>query len=448
MKEADAQAALAEEKSAESGSERLTAPAANPKSRSQRGRRTNDWFSNPDTKEKIPECARIKGIAPEDCTFIISGGDNAYRGTYIHPMLYDHFVMWLSPIYSMRVSAILSQHHHAANMKIIAEKDDNIIKLQATVDRIEATNREQSADIKRLLEFGHTASYERAELKEQLDEASDERAELKEQLEASTSDANREISQLGDAFEQACGKIDEIEEEVKIINDHLEDKSFVSTMNPAQDDFHHHALVLEKTTGLKHELRLISGQSKYVDKRRAELLSGAYRVVNDKFYQANGIDYRRNVQTRVSNHIEEELRPVNEIILQRRAALQQEIDETNAMLLEDIPQSNADLAERIRVYNLTATKRVKLSSNGTRYYHGFNRTFANVRSYEKECRSYEKEIRASRYKLVKVPISVNSTYISWLPNDYVSLDKIKELIAEVNAITQRSPHQSDAEDSE
>jgi hypothetical protein len=34
------------------------------------------------------------------------------------------------------------------------------------------------------------------------------------------------------------------------------------------------------------------------------------------------------------------------------------------------------------------------------------------------------------------------------PNDYVLLDKIKELIAEVNADTRRSPVQSDGEDSE
>jgi hypothetical protein len=72
---------------------------------SARGKRTNAWMRLQDTQAKIVECAHIHNITPDECTFIIDKGrDNAYRGTYIHPMLYDHFMLWLDPIYSMRVS--------------------------------------------------------------------------------------------------------------------------------------------------------------------------------------------------------------------------------------------------------------------------------------------------------------------------------------------------------
>jgi hypothetical protein len=95
---------------------------------SKRGKLIPDWFRNRVTREKIQECANLNSISIEDCSFIINEGvDNAFRGTYIHPDLYDHFVMLLSPKYSMCVSAILKQHHYAANMKVLKEKDIRLI---------------------------------------------------------------------------------------------------------------------------------------------------------------------------------------------------------------------------------------------------------------------------------------------------------------------------------
>ena len=127
------------------------------KSSSQRGKRINDWFSNRDTQEKVVECERINQLETGKSSFIVNDGNPEYSGTYIHPMLYDHFVSWLSPKYAMRVSAILRTHHEAANLKIITAKDDKIDKLQATVD-------EQTLKINRLLEYGERLHGELAEV--------------------------------------------------------------------------------------------------------------------------------------------------------------------------------------------------------------------------------------------------------------------------------------------
>jgi hypothetical protein len=61
-----------------------------------RGKLTKDWMRRQDVREKIAECARIHNVTPDECTFVVNNSpDNAHRGTYIHPMLYDHFVSWL-----------------------------------------------------------------------------------------------------------------------------------------------------------------------------------------------------------------------------------------------------------------------------------------------------------------------------------------------------------------
>jgi hypothetical protein len=128
-----------------------------------------------------------------------------------------------------------------------------------------------------------------------------------------------------------------------------------------------------------------------------------------------------------------------------REDLAKEVEETNLMLVEDINQSNAVLAERVAIHNQTARLKVRLSKNGKRYTFGRNQTFARLRSYEDERRIYDREIRNKTYHMKAVPICVNSTFLTWRPNPYVSLGTIKELIEIVNAQTQRSPRSSVSE---
>jgi KilA-N domain len=104
-------------------------------SRQPRGKLTNDWFRNTITREQLDECATMHSITVQDCKLVINEGvDNSYRGTYVHPMMYDHFMTWLSPKYAMRVSSILKIWHQDANRKIIKEKDDKIDQLKAIIE--------------------------------------------------------------------------------------------------------------------------------------------------------------------------------------------------------------------------------------------------------------------------------------------------------------------------
>lgn len=211
---------------------------------------------------------------------------------------------------------------------------------------------------------------------------------------------------------------------IDIIADHLVKKCRSSTKDPEYNGFHHHALVTSKTSITGKEYKFTSGQNDYVDRVENELVGAGYEIHKSKFYNANGIDYRRNVESEMLAFIDKQLAPINGPILEKRKLLAQQIEETNAMLIEDISQWNTNLAEKVRIHNLTAKQTVRLSSNGRRYCYGRNKTYAYLRRYENECRSYERECLRPEYKLKTIPVQVGATYIRWKPNKYVSLKHI------------------------
>lgn len=295
----------------------------------------------------------------------------------------------------------------------LRQKDDKIDTLinEMRDQRAEqqAASALQQAKFDRLLAFSEKAADDRQELKDEL-------ADVKIELSSS-------------------------KKSIDIIADHLVKKSRSSTKDPAYNGYHHHALVSinRKATGV--EYKFTSGQSDYVDKVETDLTNLGYSVHKSKFYNANGIDYRRNVECEMNTLIEKRLEPINAPIISKRNQLKREIEETNAMLLEDIPVWNSKLAERVHVHNLTADKQVRLSSNGRRYYHG-KKTFAYLRRYENECRSYEREVAKPAYKLKTIPVKVGATFIRWKSNKFVSLQDIDQIIDDVVKSTQKSPHQS------
>ena len=410
---------------------------------SQRGKLIKDWFRNRDVKEKVAECERLNNLRSGECCFTIRKGELKYQGTYIHPMLYDHFMAWLSPKYSMRVSAILRTHHEAANMKVLAQKDVKIDMQSKKIDTLISDIRElkdinndqtakmddQNAKIAELLSYGKNIQEELGEVREEV------------------MDVKHHYGNLYDVFEDVHDEMVSTKKTVKKVADHLEEKSFASTMNPDPEGLHHNALVMFKKIGQNYTVNNIAGQSAYVNTRKTELEIDGFTTMIDKFYQANPIDFRRNVQQAVNGHIDKVLEPLNAPIIAAREALKREIDEHNLMLQEDIPQSNERLAERVRVFNLTATGRdvIRLVSNGARYAGKYNKTFARVRFYENEMRKYKMEVRNPKYKLKTLPIKVCSRFIVWRPNSMISFETLKALIHDVNKKTQKSPYQSDDE---
>ena len=92
------------------------------------------WFANDITDKLVNECKRQTKLN-EVRYEIAAGFKKAFAGTYVHPKLYDHFLIWLDPIYGMRVSDILDQIHQDVNRKLLQEKDDAIQQLKDVVNK-------------------------------------------------------------------------------------------------------------------------------------------------------------------------------------------------------------------------------------------------------------------------------------------------------------------------
>ncbi len=326
----------------------------------------------------------------------------------VDPVIYCDYYLLLEDVFKL-----YTDYERVYGERLIAMKDDKIDKLQKTVES-------QSSQIAELLGYAK-------DTKVSLDEAVDKIDDLKV-------DNNLLIKEVV-----------QTKEIVKDLDDMLSVKSFVSTRNPNKQGLVHHALVMEKQMGNGYVVSSRSGQSSYIDRCKLDLEEDGFTVLYDKFYQANGIDFRRNVQDAVNARIEKILEVLNLPIMKLREQLQIEIDEHNSKLPQVIDEYNNNLSLQVIEHNKTASKRdtVKLSKNGKRYYWRGNTTYAKLRFYENEERIFEKEVKRLDAQLLReLPIKVCSTYISWKPNEHLSYDELKAIIEKVNVETQSSPRTS------
>lgn len=68
------------------------------------------WFVNQSTENLMNECRRI--IKDDLVRYELKKDTpTEFAGTYVHELLYDHFLMWLDPVYALRISAILRAYH-------------------------------------------------------------------------------------------------------------------------------------------------------------------------------------------------------------------------------------------------------------------------------------------------------------------------------------------------
>lgn len=230
---------------------------------------------------------------------------------------------------------------------------------------------------------------------------------------------------------------------IEEIDELLREKSITSTMNPKDESLVHHALVMVKHLQNGNKIVLRSGQSYYIDQCKNKLVSEGYKTLLDKFYQANGIDYRRNVQSMVLDFIEDSMEPFDAPILAARESLKIEIDTFNETLHEVVDTHNENLVNTVAEHNQTATDKthIYLSSSGTFYRWKGIKIFGKIRSYEKEYRDYGKEIRGRKYQFPSVPITVNSKSIYWKPNNYISYEDLCETLFKVKEQTQHNPRE-------
>lgn len=215
-----------------------------------------------------------------------------------------------------------------------------------------------------------------------------------------------------------------------------------STMNPKSDEYVHHAIVLVNKSGENRCFSLASGQSKYIDTRKSNLLSDGYKIVVDKFYQPNGIDYRRNVQSALEKLIVARLKPWNDVVQDKRDRLAIEIDEHNTQLRTDNEKFNQELAERVRMHNTTATGKdvVTLAKSGTYYRWRGIKVYDRLRIFDREKRVFDKECQ--KYSFATCSMKVNARSVLWKPNNYVSYNDVIRVINDVKEETQRSPRES------
>ena len=384
-------------------------------------------------REQLPSGAKHKNVymlTPECFKTILIGATKHKKHT-TDVLKYRKYYLFLEKVvnYYMKYQLGLEKAMSVAKDGTIQQQSERIDTLITETRSQSAQIATQSANIERLLAYS-------GDIQQELGEVHGE-----------VLDITHEFGRVHDVFEEVHDQLVSTKNTVKVIADHLEEKSFTSTKNPESQGLHHHALVMYKKFGRNYTINNVAGQSHYVDGRKKELEAEGYTTMIDKFYQANPIDFRRNVQQAVNNHIDSVLAPINAPIIVAREELKREIDESNLMLQEDIPVWNEQLHERVRVLNLTATGSdiIRLANNGKRYAWRRNRTFERVRFYETEKRNYLGEVRNSKFKLKTLPIEVCSRYIVWKPNSLISFKALQDLIFEVNDTTQKSPYQSDEE---
>lgn len=79
------------------------------------GKRLGNYLQNQTTKAFVAELSRSAGIPADLLVQIISTGDNAHRGTWVHPQVAINLAQWCSPAFSVRVSQFVTEWMQGSN---------------------------------------------------------------------------------------------------------------------------------------------------------------------------------------------------------------------------------------------------------------------------------------------------------------------------------------------
>ncbi len=171
--------------------------------------RINNWFRTKDTIELLDVLAKYLDENVEDLKFDITNGENEYRGTYVHPKVYDHFVAWVDKEYAVLISLILEKHHADANRVKLQEKDDQLQALRE--------------EVKKQTSLLHTAIGK-------IDDVSDQNHELKSEVQDAhgtilvlndkVDDQTNVIHGLTDKVDELTDKVDDLTEDVRVVAGH------------------------------------------------------------------------------------------------------------------------------------------------------------------------------------------------------------------------------------
>lgn len=253
-----------------------------------------NWFKISSTQALIDEVikqTRLDSVKYE----LAKGTPKRFAGTYVHKLLFDHFLAWLDPRYAIKISIILDSIHQDANRKLLQEKDDAITRLGNKMD-------EQSKKIDKLLNYSNAITRQNVDLLERTDHL---------QI---TADMTQEELDKSLIFQK------------EILN-HLVDKSYKSTMNPANPNQITNFAVLmpNKKNG---RTILVRGQVKHVN-RMINKYSETHKLIIDSTYNANAINLVINAKQAYEDYRDNYIDRYNTPIIQYNDNLRAEINEYN-----------------------------------------------------------------------------------------------------------------------
>ena len=334
--------------------------------------RVYKWFENDTTQTLIDECkqqTRLDNVKYE----LAKGTPKRFAGTYVHKLLFDHFLAWLDPRYAIKISIILDSIHQDANSKLLREKDDAISELKQSIDK---QSEQMNAKIDKLLNYSNAITRQNVDLLERTDHL---------QI---TADMTQEELDKSLIFQK------------EILN-HLVDKSYKSTMNPANPNQITNFAVLmpNKKNG---RTILVRGQVKHVN-RMINKYSETHKLIIDSTYNANAINLVINAKQAYEDYRDNY------------------IDRYNAPII----QYNDNLRAEINEYNKQSAIQNKIKGA----------TFRGRRSYYDE--------RMPLLTTDDIPIKFGTTFITYKKNKHIRYKEVIQCIKDVNELTQKSPAASD-----
>ena len=334
--------------------------------------RVYKWFENDTTQTLIDECkqqTRLDNVKYE----LAKGTPKRFAGTYVHKLLFDHFLAWLDPRYAIKISIILDSIHQDANRKLLREKDDAISELKQSIDK---QSEQMNAKIDKLLNYSNAITRQNVDLLERTDHL---------QI---TADMTQEELDKSLIFQK------------EILN-HLVDKSYKSTMNPANPNQITNFAVLmpNKKNG---RTILVRGQVKHVN-RMINKYSETHKLIIDSIYNANAINLVINAKQAYEDYRDNY------------------IDRYNAPII----QYNDNLRAEINEYNKQSAIQNKIKGA----------TFRGRRSYYDE--------RMPLLTIDDIPIKFGTTFITYKKNKHIRYKEVIQCIKDVNELTQKSPAASD-----
>ncbi len=280
----------------------------------QHSKRVSDWIQNKSTMKLFRCCSKLTNIEVDELKIEIIDGKAPTRGTYIHPMLYDNFLVWLDSSYALIISAILKSFHADANKKILADKDNKIDQLKREIAELNEESKNTIDEVNETEEANKSC-------------VSEKKAPAKKKVSSSTKKVSTKQSDSDDT---------------------------------KTSDYYGALMVQNVTDPSEYNTQFKKGKKKYVTKQLNGSDEGTIAI--ETFYSESGVDLRRDVHN---------------VFVQKRKELVDELNKKNALsdtlhnaaLKQEIAQYNRDhaLAKRVYVNEKKSTPKVKVNDISVKF---------------------------------------------------------------------------------